>query len=388
MEHHWADLSAELLHAAAHDETQRLQSLIVAGASLDVKGWLRNRPLHIACARGKLSAVELLLRSGARVNAVNAGRATPLHEAAVRGASSCAEACVMFGADCSAADRFGSTPLHAAARHGHLELVRLLLSAGSDHTARDELGMSPRQLAKQQARASRHSGVTFKSSVAVFSEIARVLAEENLETTAASLLLRARQVCATVRLAFRFGHFVPGTDLVPCGLPCVCAQRLVWATAMHPRLGGGSDTRNRRVASDKSPAHILSFDLVYMVVGMLPASLDYSLVRRHRREQQQLARDARGRQESSSHRAKAADYRRDDKQKVNSDSGDEGTACDSKSKPRRRHRLRRQTDDTGISLAEMYKAQAAAVAAATAGEVVRVQPCSLAHRPWLQRAVC
>lgn len=221
MEHHWADLSAELLHAAAHDETQRLQSLIASGASLDVKGWLRNRPLHIACARGKLSAVELLLRSGARVNAVNAGRATPLHEAAVRGASSCAEACVMFGADCSAADRFGSTPLHAAARHGHLELVRLLLSAGSDHTARDELGMSPRQLAKQQARASRHSGVNLKSSVAVFSEIARVLAEENLETTAASLLLRALQVCATVRL--RPSVSIPFcTGSRPC-MPCVLA---------------------------------------------------------------------------------------------------------------------------------------------------------------------
>ena len=158
---------------------------------------------------------------------------------------------------------------------------------------------------------------------------------------------------------------------------------------MHPRLGGGSDTRNRRVASHKcSPAHILSFDLVSMVVGMLPASLDYSLVRRHRQEQQQRARDAHGRQGKGNHRTKAADCRRGDKQKVDSDSGDEGTTCDSKSKPRRRHRPRKQADDTGITLAEMHKAQAAAVAAATAGEVVRVQPYSLAHRLWLQRADC
>ena len=196
MEHHCADLGAELLHAAAHNETQRVESLIASRASPDVKGWLQNRPLHIACARGQLSAVELLLRSGARVDAKNAGRATPLHEAAVYGATACAEACVLFGADSSAADRFGSTPLHAAARHGHLELVRLLLSAGSDHSARDELGMSPRQLAKQQAKACRNSDDNRKYSVAVFSEIARVLAEENLETTAATMLLRALQVRA------------------------------------------------------------------------------------------------------------------------------------------------------------------------------------------------
>ena len=133
---------------------------------------------------------------------------------------------------------------------------------------------------------------------------------------------------------------------------------------------------------------MLSFDLVSMVVGMLPASLDYSLVRRHRQEQQQPARDAHGRQGKGHHRTKAADCRRGDTQKVDSDSGDEGSTCDSKSKPRRRHRPRKQADDTGITLAEMHKAQAAAVAAATAGEVVRVQPYSLAHRLRLQRADC
>lgn len=193
----WVDLGAELLHAAAHDETQRLESLITSGANLDAKGWLKNRPLHIACARAKLPAVELLLRAGARVNAVNAANATPLHEAAVHGAKSCVEACVMFGADCSAPDRFGSTPLHAAARYGHLEVVRLLISAGSDHAARDELGMSARQLAKQQTRALRKSDSNLQSSMAVYSEIARVLTEENLETAAESTLLRALQVRTT-----------------------------------------------------------------------------------------------------------------------------------------------------------------------------------------------
>ena len=43
----------------------------------------------------------------------------------------------------------------------------------------------------------------------------------------------------------------------------------------------------------------------------------------------------------------------------------------SKTKPRRRHRPRKDADDTGITPSEMQKAQAAAVAAAAAGEVVR-----------------
>jgi hypothetical protein len=255
-EPYWVDLGAELLHAAAHGETARLQSLLAAGAAVDAKGWLKNRPLHIACARGQLAAAELLLRSGARVGAANAARATPLHEAAVHGECTCAEACLLFGADASAADRFGSTPLHAAARHGHLEMVRLLVSAGSDHTARDELGMTSRQLAKQQAKVYRKSESSdLGASVAACAEIARVLAEENLETAAATLLLRS-------------------------------LQRLAWGAAMHPRLGGssGGEHSNPRTRTFSS-AHTLSFDLATMVGSMLPNSADYELVRHHRQEQ-------------------------------------------------------------------------------------------------------
>ncbi len=122
-----------------------------------------------------------------------------------------------------------------------------------------------------------------------------------------------------------------------------------------------------------------------MVVSMLP-SVDYALVRRYGQEQRQLARGTRGRLGSSTrsdsrsvslegtgaHKAQATKTRKCDRRQADSASGELGTMRDSKSKPRRR-RPKKQGDDTGITLADMRKAQTAAVAAAAAGEVVRAQ---------------
>ena len=152
---------------------------------------------------------------------------------------------------------------------------------------------------------------------------------------------------------------------------------------MHPRLGGGRDPHNRRAVLDKSPAHILSFDLVSMVVSMLPASLGYVVVRRHGQERRRLARGPCGRLRSSTrpcggavsldgiHKAQAVKLRKGDRRQVDKNSGETATMRGSKSKPRRR-RPRKHGDDTGITFADMHKAQTAAVAAAAAGEVVRV----------------
>ena len=265
------DLSTELLDAAGRGDTPRLELLLRAGANPSCKGWIANRPLHVACARGQLAAVEALLQHGARVDARNAARATALHEAAAHGQLLCAEALVLFGADASAADRFGSTPLHCASRHGHLRVVRLLLASGSDHTARDELGMTARHHAKQQAKGhrpraagpvaepetaslARHRAQAAARATSALSsatiegrcaEVARVLAEENLATAAAIQLLRA-------------------------------LQRLAWGCAMHGRLGGGRGG---------SAAHMLPFELAASVANALSQDGAYRLLRRHSAEQ-------------------------------------------------------------------------------------------------------
>ena len=265
------DLSTELLDAAGRGDTPRLELLLRAGANPSCKGWIANRPLHVACARGQLAAVEALLQHGARVDARNAARATALHEAAAHGELLCAEALVLFGAEASAADRFGSTPLHCASRQGHLPVVRLLLAAGSDHTARDELGMTARHHAKQQAKGrrpraagpvaepemaslARHraqaaaratSALTSATIEGRCAEVARVLAEENLATAAAIQLLRA-------------------------------LQRLAWGCAMHGRLGGGRGG---------SAAHVLPFELAASVANALSQDGAYRLLRRHSAEQ-------------------------------------------------------------------------------------------------------
>lgn len=183
--------------------------------------------------------------------------------------------------------------------------------------------------------------------------------------------------------ALNLEGFVHSTDPLPCGrLLLRCAQRLAWASAMHSRLGGGRDKHNSG-ALDMSPVHMLSFDLVSMVISMLPMSLDYALVRRHGQEQRQLVRGARGPLRRSTrscggtvshadgtHGSQAVSVRKSNRRQAGSDSGGIETMRDSKSRPRRR-RPRKPTDDTGITLADMHKAQTAAVAAAAAGEVVR-----------------
>lgn len=380
MEPYWLDLGAELLHAAAHGEVEHITSLLAAGTSVDSKGWLRNRPLHIACARGQLAAASLLLQSGARVGATNAAKATPLHEAAVHGECICAEQCVLFGADVNAVDRFGSTPLHAAARHGHLEMVRLLIAAGSDHTAKDELGMTSRQLAKQQAKVFRSApGASRKDAATACTEIVRVLAEENLETVVATMLLRA-------------------------------LQRLAWGAAMHARLGGRSVAGSRSVpelwdgpaprpavVGSGSAAYALPYELACSIASLLPTGGDYPLVRRHRQEQRGrwrvrslaagvlqslVPRDPDPAASSSRRPSRAAKVKvRTPRGGASADAGvaaaqrrwGNSAAMDSGKAPRHGSKQkgvrRRKESDPGISITEMQAAQASAVAAMAAGEV-------------------
>ena len=122
-------------------------------------------PLHSACYKGNVSAIELLLRYGANVNAKDAFSATPLHRAcsctgAVASepttaarmllqynsslpttsypvstsstqAREAVEMLIKYGADVDARDvRFG-TPLCRASRVGNFPVVELLMKKGA-----------------------------------------------------------------------------------------------------------------------------------------------------------------------------------------------------------------------------------------------------------------
>ena len=122
-------------------------------------------PLHSACYRGNILAIELLLRYGANVNAEDAFNATPLHRAcscteavasettkAARmllqynsslpvttdpepksstNAKEAAEMLIKHGADVDARDVKFETPLCRASKVGNLPVVELLMKNGA-----------------------------------------------------------------------------------------------------------------------------------------------------------------------------------------------------------------------------------------------------------------
>ena len=103
----------DLLAAAKLADLARVQVLVAAGTSVDVRDWRGYTPLMWASAAGHLEMVRLLLGRGAQV-------------------------------DSRAAD--GTTALMLASGNGAVDLVKLLLSRGANPAAA-RAGLTPRQLA-------------------------------------------------------------------------------------------------------------------------------------------------------------------------------------------------------------------------------------------------
>lgn len=101
-------------------------------------------PLHFASSQ---RMVEYLLSQGASVNVKAFDGDTPLHNAALKGNTGVARALLQNGASVSAKSRTGQTPLHCAARNGSCEMVKLLVSKGADVNCRDNSGSTPLQVA-------------------------------------------------------------------------------------------------------------------------------------------------------------------------------------------------------------------------------------------------
>ena len=89
--------------------------------------------LHLACEKGRKSAVDTLLKARADINATSSIGHTPLHFAAVEGRANVAAVLLAAGADHSIrTSESGGTALHHAAINGHLEVVQALISAKAD----------------------------------------------------------------------------------------------------------------------------------------------------------------------------------------------------------------------------------------------------------------
>jgi hypothetical protein len=120
--------------------------------SFDVDAQLKNTPLHSAAWGGNTQQVQQLLRAGASINASNTWGQTPLHLVAKPYPHSpptedqqieVARMLLEVGADVNAKDEHQGTPLHLAALFGQEAVVKLLLEGGAEVDAHTDNGWTP-----------------------------------------------------------------------------------------------------------------------------------------------------------------------------------------------------------------------------------------------------
>ncbi|QTN29585.1 ankyrin repeat domain-containing protein [Rhodoferax sp. AJA081-3] len=106
--------------------------------------------LHYAAAGALCDEVESLLAAGANVNLQDDNGWSPLHFAAQAVSPECTLSLIQAGANLSLRDSFGNTALFRAvfASAGNGAVIQSLLNAGADPNSKNHHGTSPYDLAR------------------------------------------------------------------------------------------------------------------------------------------------------------------------------------------------------------------------------------------------
>ena len=139
------------LHLACARNNIAAVEVLLASADINpsISDNNKDTPLHEACLNGNREVVEKLLEwmsmeQGLELAAENDERQTPLHLACREGEADIVKLILQYGfsqrhALVKATDNEGSTPLHLACESGSEEIVRTLLLNGADiHCTKDE----------------------------------------------------------------------------------------------------------------------------------------------------------------------------------------------------------------------------------------------------------
>ncbi|XP_049839687.1 cortactin-binding protein 2-like isoform X5 [Schistocerca gregaria] len=139
-----------LIEAAKVGAVTDVQTLLAAGADLEVRDSDGYTALHWAAERGHVDVATCLLEGGAEVDATNDSRITPLHRAAQSGHAAVVRLLAASSARTDARNRWGWTPLHWAAMRGHAEAAAALLEAGADREATTDELYTPLDFARHK----------------------------------------------------------------------------------------------------------------------------------------------------------------------------------------------------------------------------------------------
>ncbi|KYN36406.1 Ankyrin repeat and death domain-containing protein 1A [Trachymyrmex septentrionalis] len=121
------------LHCAcAKEHLDAVEVLIGLGANVDAQDNDGNTPLHVATRTRHTGIAQLLLKAGANTELIDAEGFTPLHVAASQGCKGILDSMIQHGADLNKQCKNGNTPLHLACQNNEVETVEILINKGVD----------------------------------------------------------------------------------------------------------------------------------------------------------------------------------------------------------------------------------------------------------------
>lgn len=199
-----------------------VQLLIHQKVNVNCKDKYGTTPLHMACSRGNIPAIEALLASPSiDVSFADFNRDTPLHEACLFGDKLIVEKLLQKmkaeGANLLAQNDENETPLHFACKEGHPEIVKLILQYGFDQrrelvSAQDNEYNTPLHLACESGK----------------DEIVRVLLLNGADIFAAR-----NEEISPLHLAARHGFLAVAKTLIDSGLEIVNILDAFQQTPLH-----------------------------------------------------------------------------------------------------------------------------------------------------------
>lgn len=95
--------------------------------SVNQSGIFGNKPIHIACIRGRVDEVNVLINGGADINSPGECGYTPLHEAVEQNFFKVVKLLLQSGANPVIQNDFGDTPLDIARDSSQQNIIDLLV---------------------------------------------------------------------------------------------------------------------------------------------------------------------------------------------------------------------------------------------------------------------
>ena len=142
-----------LEYAVDADDWTAVNTLLRAGARLDVPGEMEMKPLHQACRRQSSKLVKLLIEHGANVTEQDMFGCVPLDIAVQKSSVEIVENLIAMGADVDrGGSDHGSSALHLACEIGSLPVIQCLLEHGANGLKTDDSGKLPIEYAVENDR--------------------------------------------------------------------------------------------------------------------------------------------------------------------------------------------------------------------------------------------